>query len=63
MMAKIKDQAEKNRIFDDRISDVWLFDHHLYDDLIFGQNMIGQWNDRSYFKPTICLTDLAVDFN
>ena len=51
MMAKIKDRTEK-----DRICGVGLFGHHLYDDWIFGQNMIGQWNDRSYFEPTIYQT-------
>ena len=45
MMAKIKDRTEKDRIFG-----VLIFGRHLYDDWIFGQNMIGQWNDRSNFK-------------
>jgi hypothetical protein len=57
MMAKI------DWIHDDRISGVCLFGHHIYDDLIFGQNMTGQWNDRSYFKPTIYQIGCTVDFN
>ena len=53
MMAKIKDRAEKNRIFDDRISTVWLFGHHLYDDLIFGQNLIGLILNQPFVWPIL----------